>query len=189
MKATIAHESVPKLGEYVNGDAVLVRRDEADRLLFAVIDGLGHGPAAARASGAAVQYLESAPLDRPLYSLMEALSGALRGTRGAAGTVCVLHAHNLAACAVGNVQLSCTGAEIPLVLSSGVLGHRVPKYRVCEAKLRPRARIALYSDGISSRFRLDEFRQLTPADACKLMLERHRKREDDATILIADMEG
>lgn len=189
MKAAIAYESIPKLGEFVNGDAVVVRRTESDRLLFAVIDGLGHGPAAARASNAAVTFLETAQIEQPLYSLMEALSAALRGTRGAAATVCAVQADRLAVCAVGNVQLSSTNADIPLVLSSGVLGQRVPKYRVCEAKLRSGARLALYSDGISSRFRLEDFRKLRAAEACKLVMERQRKREDDATILIADMEG
>ncbi|HKP63516.1 MAG TPA: SpoIIE family protein phosphatase [Polyangiales bacterium] len=188
MKATIAHETVPKLGEAVNGDAVLVRRDDADRLMFAVVDGLGHGVNAATVATAALGFLQTAQLFQPLYDLMVGLNEALRGTRGAAATVCVLRDRALEICAVGNVQLSCLRANVPLVLSSGVLGVRVAKYRVCEAKLEPGARLALYSDGVSSKFRLDESRLLTPSQACKAVLERHRKREDDATILIADME-
>jgi phosphoserine phosphatase RsbX len=189
MNATVAHVSIPKLGEHVNGDAVLVRRAEPGLLLLAVIDGLGHGPLAARAAHAAMAYLQEAALEQPLSLLMQALHQQLRDTRGAAGTLCVLRGNSLEGCAVGNVQFSCANASVPMVLSSGVLGQRMPKLRVCAAELRPGTRLALFSDGISSKFRLDESRQLTPQQACQLAVERHRKKEDDSTILIADLEA
>lgn len=188
MNATIAHVSIPKVGEHVNGDAVLVRNDEANLILFAVIDGLGHGPAAAEASKAAVTYLSGIRLEHPLLMHMQSIHAQLRGTRGAAATVCILRGDQLEVCAVGNVQLSSTNADVPLVLSAGVLGLRVAKFRVCEASLEPGARIALFSDGISSKFRLDDSRRLTPKQACDLTIERYRKKEDDSTILIADVE-
>ena len=188
MNANIAHLSVPKLGEHVNGDAVLAKRNEG-QLLLAVIDGLGHGPAAAKASQAAIAYLQTDPLDQPLSSIMQAVHQQLRETRGAAGTLCLLRGTSFEGCAVGNVQFSCINATVPMVLSSGVLGQRMPKLRVCTAELRRGARFALFSDGISSKFRLDESRQLTPQQACQMAMERHRKKEDDATILIVDLEG
>jgi negative regulator of sigma-B (phosphoserine phosphatase) len=188
VNATIAHVSIPKLGEYVNGDAVLVRTDEANLLLFAVIDGLGHGPAAAEASQAAIACLSNVKLNEPLLVHMQTVHAHLRGTRGAAGTICILRGEGLEACAVGNVQLSATSADVPLVLSAGVLGLRVAKFRVCEARLEPGARIALFSDGISSKFRLADSRRLAPKQACDLTIERYRKKEDDSTILIADLE-
>jgi phosphoserine phosphatase RsbX len=120
---------------------------------------------------------------------MHELHEGLRHTRGAAATVCVIRGNDLEACAVGNVQLSCAPSSVPLVLSPGVLGHRVPKFRVCSCHLKPRTRLALATDGISTRFRLDEFERMNPTDACKVILMRHRKVEDDATILIADMDG
>jgi hypothetical protein len=30
---------------------------------------------------------------------------------------------------------------------------------------------------------------MTASDACKITIERHRKKEDDATILVADLDG
>lgn len=189
MSANVAHLSVPKLGEHVNGDAVLVRRTEAGQLLLAVIDGLGHGPSAAKAAQAAIAYLQTDALDQPLASIMQALHQQLRDTRGAAGTLCLLRGKSLEGCAVGNVQFSCINATVPMVLSSGVLGQRLPKLRVCTAEIRRGARFALFSDGISSKFRLDESRLLTPQQACQMAMERHRKKEDDSTILIADLEG
>ncbi|HKU36698.1 MAG TPA: SpoIIE family protein phosphatase [Polyangiales bacterium] len=188
MNATVAHISIPKVSEHVNGDAALVRRTDSGELLLAVIDGLGHGPNAAKATQAALSWLQTAALDAPLAVSMPALHAALRETRGVAATLLILRGDKLEGCAVGNVQFSCMNGTVPMVLSSGVLGQRLPKLRVCEAVLRPGCRIALFSDGISSKFRLDESRQLRPQQACELAMERHRKREDDATILIADLE-
>jgi negative regulator of sigma-B (phosphoserine phosphatase) len=188
MKATIAHVSIPKVGEHVNGDAVLVRRTESHQLM-AIIDGLGHGPLANKASQLAVTWLQTTDLAQPLAQIMQGLHAALRDTRGAAGTLCVLRGDTLEGCAVGNVQFSCINGTVPMVLSSGVLGQRMPRLRVCEAIVRPGIRIAVFSDGISSKFRLDESRQLRPQQACEFAIERHRKKEDDATILIADLEA
>ena len=189
MSANVAHISLPKPGERVNGDAIVICNGPEDRLLLAVIDGLGHGPIAAEASSAAVAMLKLASLEQSVLMLMQSLHGALKGTRGAAATLCLLKGNKLETCAVGNVQVTCTNTSIPLVLSPGVLGMRVPRYRVCEALLNRGARLALYSDGISSRFRAEETRHLAPTEACKLTIERHRKNEDDATILIADLDG
>ena len=185
----VAHISLPKIGERVNGDAIVICNGPDDRMLLAVIDGLGHGPIAAEASSAAVTMLKASSLDQPVLTLMQSLNAALKGTRGAAATLCLMKGNKIQICAVGNVQLSCTNTSIPLVLSPGVLGMRVPRYRVCEAELNKGARLAIYSDGISSRFRAEETRHLAPAEACKLTIERHRKNEDDATILIADLDG
>ena len=189
MSIEIAYLSAPMLGETANGDAVLVRRDDANRVLFAVIDGLGHGPVAAEASAAAVATLKAASLGLSVLEMMENLHEELRPTRGAAATLCIVRGRFLEACAVGNVQLSSASSCVPLVLSAGVLGHRVPKFRVCDAELKPGTRLALASDGITSRFRLDEFARMRPGDACKAILTRHRRKEDDATILIADTDG
>jgi negative regulator of sigma-B (phosphoserine phosphatase) len=189
MTATVEHISLPKVGERVNGDAIVICNGTGDRLLVGVIDGLGHGPIAAEASSAAVARLKKEPLEQGVQSLMMHVHAALKGTRGAAATLCLITGRKLEACAVGNVQLTCTNTTIPLVLSAGVLGARVVRFRVCEAELNKGARVALYSDGISSRFRAEEIRNMTASDACKITIERHRKKEDDATILVADLDG
>jgi negative regulator of sigma-B (phosphoserine phosphatase) len=184
-----AYQSVPKRGETANGDAAVVRLDESGRILLAVIDGLGHGPIAAQATAAALVRLAPISLDISVFDLMNELHVALRDTRGAVATACIVRQRRVEACAVGNVMLSCFNASIPLVLSPGVLGHRVPKIRTCSGELKQNARIALSSDGISSKFRLDEFERMKPSIACEAVITRYGKQEDDATILIADMDG
>jgi phosphoserine phosphatase RsbX len=182
----VAHLSQPKTGEKVNGDAVLVRRD-GDALMLAVVDGLGHGPIAAEAAQAAIASFEAQAFETSVLSMMQSAHDALRGTRGVAATLCVIRNRTVEACAVGNVQLSCSNADIPLVLSAGILGQRVQKYRVCQGQLQRSARIAVFTDGLSTRVSLLEVKGFAPDAACRALFDRHRRTEDDATILIADL--
>ena len=95
--------------------------------------------------------------------LMTSVHQALRGTRGAVGTICLVDGDRLEACAVGNVSLLCASCYVPLVLSPGILGQSVSKFRVASAQLASGARLALLSDGLSLRFKLDELRELGSA--------------------------
>jgi negative regulator of sigma-B (phosphoserine phosphatase) len=157
--------------------------------MLVVDDALGHGAGAAEVSHKAVQRLSTLPLDIPVLEAMHAVHDALRGTRGAAATIFMLAGARVEACAVGNVHLLCASCEVPLVLSPGILGHQVSRFRVAQAELRSGARVALVSDGVSLRFRLEELRHLAPAEACNFIIQRHRRQEDDATVLIADLKG
>ena len=189
MNFETAHLTFPKVGERVNGDALLVRRDTRQRTLLAVIDGLGHGPGAAEASLRAVKELEGSSLGLSVLEIMTSVHQALRGTRGAVGTICLIDGDRLEACAVGNVSLMCSNCYVPLVLSPGILGQSVSKFRVASAQLPLGARLALLSDGLSLRFKLDDLRDLAPREVCKSIVERFRRYDDDATILVAELKS
>jgi phosphoserine phosphatase RsbX len=182
------HVSLPKVGETENGDAALFRQDEVARSLLVVVDALGHGPGAAAVSRVALEFLNSVPLDIALLELMQLLHGKLAGSRGAGATICLVREGKVEACAVGNVELRCSEIRIPLVFTAGVLGGRVARFHVCQAPLRPRARVVLFSDGISSRTPVDEMRKLAPKAACDAIMSKYRRKEDDATVLVADVE-
>jgi hypothetical protein len=49
-------------------------------------------------------------------------------------------------------------------------------------------RLVLFSDGISSRMSVDETHDLSPEQARQLIIDRHRRNHDDATVLVADVE-
>lgn len=187
MKMTVAHVSLPAQGESVNGDRALYRSDENGHLV-AVIDGLGHGPAADEASQAAVAYLASSDLASPLLDLMEGAHRAMNGTRGAAATVCVLRKGAIQICAVGNVEMRSGTLRVPLITSPGVLGTRVHKFRICQAPIERNARLILFSDGISSRVHFEQHTGLSPHELCQHVITEHRRDHDDATILVADLE-
>lgn len=187
MPWTIAQRTMPKDGERANGDAVIVR-SEGERVLVAVIDGLGHGVAAAAASGKAAQFLAGWPLHEDLAAGMQGLHEALRGSRGAAGSVCVLTDADLVCCGVGNVEIRYLGGgKLPILLSPGVLGARVAHFRVCRGEVTPGARLVLFSDGISSRVAFDSLRHLETEKVCDEIMSHYRKPIDDATVVACDL--
>ncbi len=185
----VAHRTVALHGEVANGDGVFARVDpDGGRALFAVIDGLGHGPHAAAATAAAREQLESEPLDGSAEAILRRMHDKLRGTRGAAATVCVIVArYALSICGVGNVALRNSGSAIPFVLSPGILGSRVSRFREARAELRPGDRLVLHSDGVGSSFSLEAVSHFDAEAACEAIFARHRKTTDDATVLVADL--
>jgi phosphoserine phosphatase RsbX len=184
---TASHLSLPMPGEMQNGDAALIRQSATGDTILAVIDGLGHGPDAALASRKAIEALTLMPLHTGVLEAMQEIHQELRGTRGAAGTLCIIRGFRLEICAVGNVALMCTSCSIPLVLSPGVLGHQVGRFRVGACQVAPGARLALLSDGISTRFRLEEYKHLEAEPSCREIMSRYRRKEDDASVLVADV--
>lgn len=188
MKVVAAHQTAPMVGEIANGDRAVFRTDDQQRAIFAVIDGLGHGPEAAMASQAASDRLAGISLGSSVLTIMEGLHEALRGSRGAAATVCVLRGDELEVCAVGNVELRTFDVRVPLVFSAGIVGVRIQKYHTCRARLTGRGRLVLFSDGISLRTPLEDVRSMAPAVACAEVMRKYRRKEDDATVLIADLE-
>jgi phosphoserine phosphatase RsbX len=185
---TVAHRVVAREGEHFCGDAVLCR-NEGDLQLLAVVDGLGHGPAAAEAAARAVSYLERTDCTVDIEQLVQGLHDGLGGSRGAAALVCIVRDGRLTACGVGNVQLRSMGGEVPVVLTAGILGVRLRRLRTFGATLRDGQRLVVHTDGVSSRFDLGGMRHLPAEETCEAILHEHRHSHDDATILVADVSG
>jgi len=188
VKAVIEHLSIPREGETWNGDAVVVRPYERGTM-FAVVDALGHGEHAAVVAKMATECLEQAPLEGGVRELVETLHRKLRGSRGAAAMLCLFEDGRLEGCGVGNVELRSIRTRVPVVLSPGILGGTINRIRIFEAQLSPGDRLVLFSDGISSRIDLDACRGISAAQACRTLMERHRRSHDDATVLITDIEA
>jgi len=188
LRLSSSHICVPKVGESVNGDAVVVRSDVSMTML-AVIDALGHGPGAAVVADAAVKELLEVPLGRGVLSIFERLHERLHGTRGAGAMVCLFDGQKLWGCSVGNVEMRTRGTRVPVMLTPGILGSRVRSYRVFESPLARADRLVMFSDGISSHLSIDETHHLPPGEACQAIMDRYRRSHDDATVLVADVEG
>jgi len=172
----------PCVGETVCGDAQVVI-DDGDMLLVAVVDGLGHGPGAAEASEAFVEFVRGNPR-KPLENLMAEGSSHISSTRGAAAAIVRLDfAHNsLGFCGVGNVHFhSLSSASIHPVCVPGIVGHRVRKIIPYEFELPEQGTFVLCSDGISSRIHLEEFPEHAPQALADAILAQHGKSHDDAT--------
>ncbi|AGP37024.1 phosphoserine phosphatase [Sorangium cellulosum] len=187
MKLAVEYAVLPKDGERVSGDAAYVRAVE-DGVVFAVIDALGHGEHAAAAADVALKALADAPSGDDVRALIDRLHVRLRGTRGAAGMVCRFREGRLQGCGVGNVELMSHGTRVQWLQSPGILGASLGKARIFDAQLAPGDRLVLFSDGISPRFDLSLFRGMKAAEACRVLMSRHRRSHDDSTVLIADIE-
>lgn len=180
-----------KPGERVSGDLSTVRED-AEGVLIAVVDGLGHGPEAARASAVAVAALGSWQ-GQPVSRLMEQCHEALAGTRGAVIALAALDARQqtLSWLCVGNVEgrlirrAGDGGRETrSLLMQSGIGGHRLPKLHPTTVTIQAGDIIAIATDGIRSEFETEIRPELSPQQAADRVLARCAKATDDALILV-----
>lgn len=170
----------------MSGDTVVVRND-GKSLIFAVVDALGHGPAAAVVAERARDVLLTADPDADALTLLTALHEGLSQTRGAAALVCVVREASIEGCGVGNVEMRTLGSPVPVVLSPGILGAKVRKFRPFVHRLTAPTRVIVFTDGISPRFSSAELRTLSPQTACERLFAGHRKMHDDASVLVADL--
>jgi anti-sigma regulatory factor (Ser/Thr protein kinase) len=179
--------------EHLSGDqAAFVRRGET--VLAAILDGLGHGPAAREPTDRAVAVLRAHPGLSPA-ELIKRCDGALRGTRGAvmsavrielaAGTVEHAGSGNLS-----TALYEADGAARRFASATRVVGSTQP-----ERPLRPESAcfgqqrtLVVHTDGITSRAdlreRLDLLRLPALVLAHRLVAEFGRE-SDDALVLVA----
>lgn len=188
MKLTVEYLTAPLEGETENGDAALVRFEDQGGLV-GVIDALGHGGRAAETAARATGFLAEVDLAGGLRAAMEGLHVVLKGTRGAAAMLLRFSPGKVEGMSIGNVDARAQGARVPFILTPGVLGSQVSRFKVFEAKLSGRGRIAVFSDGISRHLALDDLTNLATRDACRALMDRYRRPGDDATVLVTDFEA
>lgn len=173
------------------GDAWAVVDDGA-RTTVIVVDGLGHGPAAAEASRAAVTAFESAA-DVDLESLARRVHEAMRGTRGGAVALCRLDAQRGHAeyVGVGNIsgRLVTPGSSQAMVSMSGTLGAELtpPRIRRLSYDVPDGATLVMHSDGVRDGFDVEAHAGLLQHDPLLIAAVIHGERvrgSDDATVVV-----
>ncbi|MFE9775236.1 SpoIIE family protein phosphatase [Streptomyces sp. NPDC005931] len=127
-----------------------------DRLTLLLADGLGHGPEAARASGAAVEAVRRWAHLAPAESLPR-LHEALSGTRGAAVAVAQVdtRAGRLRFAGIGNVgaRLRVGDTWRALLSRPGIVGaHRPARIREDDVAWSAESLLILHTDGLPSRW-------------------------------------
>jgi len=173
----------PKKGEIESGDLHCIWRDDG-RILVAVIDGLGHGPKAAEASRQGHRCIERNRTSRP-GRLLRRCDEAMRGTRGAAIAICLIEEGILTHAGVGNVEMVCSSvAPIRALNSPGIVGARTRRINETSHPLHKGDTLVLHTDGISSRFALDDYLNLDVQTMAETILDHHGKDHDDATCVV-----
>jgi len=180
---------IPIEGETQCGDIWAVRED-AEGLFLLLSDGLGHGVGAAEASEQAAQIFWAMPGREPA-SVLEAQHAAMRASRGAAVLVARLNAtaSTLKCTGVGNIAGLVLGGQKSrgLVSMNGIIGHQVYKIRTFDYVCEPGEVMILHSDGLTSRWKLEEFPGLLNRSAAVIagmIYKKYKRGKDDAAVLV-----
>lgn len=186
----IAVICVPVRGESVSGDT-WAHAGDSGRELFMIADGLGHGEQAAEASQMAERIFQSALGESP-DEIVRRMHNGMKATRGAAVMIVSLDREKRVArwCGVGNISSSLhrPGACRGMVSENGIVGHQTPRFRVQEAPWSPVDVLIMHSDGLSSRWQMENYDGLLPLSSATIagVLYRDQSRaSDDRTILVA----
>ncbi|MET7640795.1 SpoIIE family protein phosphatase [Streptomyces sp. NPDC005438] len=177
---------VPADGEEACGDGYLVREDGPTRTV-ALVDGLGHGPDAARATRQGLRAFAEGDPELGLSAVLESMHRAMRHTRGAAVGVLRQRAGELEFCAVGNVRLcvmSGSGAERRMEARPGIVGWNMPTPHTRGTALGVEQMAVIHSDGIEARWTRDTSPLLWeswPETLPAVLSHRHRRSRDDAS--------
>jgi phosphoserine phosphatase RsbX len=178
-------------GERRSGDLAVFAVTERGGLV-AVIDGLGHGDAAADAAEAAAEIIHTRS-DDPPQGLLDRCHAQLRRTRGAVMTLAWfdLQARTMEWTGVGNVEArfvragAGTGARFdsPVVLG-GVVGYNLPQVRLATLPLEPGDAVVLATDGVAADFSVSLTSGVAAQALAERVLARHGKGTDDALVAV-----
>jgi phosphoserine phosphatase RsbX len=187
----------PLVGERTSGDDWVVT-EYPGHALIAVVDGLGHGEAAAVAAQRALRVAAdnaTEALDRLLTMCHE----ALEGTRGGAMTLTRIDVDtgSLEWLGIGNVgaylvRVSTTGSMVAeaAMLRGGILGHTLPTpLKVRETAMLPGDLLLIGTDGLGIGFEDTVDLSMPTTQLVVDLLDRCAKDTDDALILAARNRG
>jgi anti-sigma regulatory factor (Ser/Thr protein kinase) len=184
-------------GETLNGDSWAVYPLEG-RTVYFVVDGLGHGHYAAQAAATAIRVADSAFAAEPglpLAAVIQRMHLPMQSTRGAAALLVSVEQHQVLCCGVGNIAgVLCApdGTSRNLVSHNGTVGHRMARVQEFSYPWTPGTLLILHSDGISARWKLAQYPGLlqhTPAIVAAILYRDGVRDRDDATILVARLNG
>jgi anti-sigma regulatory factor (Ser/Thr protein kinase) len=177
-------------GENVSGDAwqALCQPDGG---LIIVADGLGHGPAAAEAARRAIGTFGTNSHVSPA-SLISAMNGPLRSTRGAAVAVARVNfvAETVTFAGIGNISGTLIDRDVTrkTLSHNGIVGHAVSSIQEFVYPCSRGTLIVLHSDGLATNWNLRAYPGLTerrPAIVAAMLYRDFTRGRDDVTVVVA----
>ncbi|MGW5727018.1 SpoIIE family protein phosphatase [Nocardia beijingensis] len=192
----VAGRALP--GQQVSGDRGVVLDAGGGTVLFAVLDGLGHGAAAADAADRAARVLSENRAE-PLDVLMVLCHRAMADTRGAAISLALFdEGDTVRWLGVGNVESQVLTAgpagslrvHATVLLTAGIVGYRLPaNLQPQSVAVRPGDLLLMSTDGIVTESASAIDLSKSTAEITAEMLARHAKDTDDALVLAARHRG
>ena len=181
---------LPKRGEEVSGDDWACEVDDCRSLLL-VADGLGHGPAAASASEAAVRMFQEHSQRSP-SAIVEAAHAALRSTRGAALAIAEIdfEQQSVRFAGIGNIAASIFSftEHHNLVSHNGTVGHEIRKIQEFNYSWYANGLLIMHSDGLGAKWQIDRYpglMQKHPSLIAGVLYRDFNRERDDVTVLVA----
>lgn len=157
-----------------------------------VVDGLGHGPLAARAAAEAITIVRSSPTAATPVEILARAHDALKSTRGAVMAIAAIDhaAGRLCFAGVGNIAATLYGGERTRHLLSveGVVGYHSRTLKMEEHAWHDGCTLILASDGVSTRWNLARYPALInrhPSLIASVIYRDFARDTDDATLLVA----
>jgi negative regulator of sigma-B (phosphoserine phosphatase) len=187
-----ATKSVVMAGQSECGD-LLVAKVLDDGMLVAVIDGLGHGPAAAMAAKRAAMTIENnARLD--LVAIMQHCHSSLSGERGAVISLVRLADNNtLTWLGVGNVEVNLLHNQSSHLLRSvtrpvlraGLVGQgQLPRLQATSVSIEYNDLVFMVTDGIKPGFTDEIDISGEPGKIAENIISNYAKQTDDALVFV-----
>ncbi|MBC8205515.1 ATP-binding protein [bacterium] len=178
--------SRPFIGEVENGDGFFLKNSD-DIIVAAVVDGLGHGVEAFKATKITLRIIEDY-YRWPEEELIKILHEKLHGTRGVAlGFLRTKpNSDTVNYTGIGNVFGHLINTNITTFVNyNGTLGIKLRKFRSYEYPYKKGDIIVMHSDGISIRW-LDDFKQIWSGDLQGFshhVIKKYSRANDDASII------
>ncbi|MDD3824391.1 MAG: SpoIIE family protein phosphatase [Anaerolineae bacterium] len=173
-----------------SGDQYLVQ-PAGDRVLLAVVDGLGHGEKAAEVAEMAIAVLRDHAHEPP-EALFQRCHRRLIGSRGVVMSLASVDVADgrLTWLGVGNVEGILLRADVSqrreaILLRGGIVGYRLPALHPTTLSLARGDVLLLATDGLRSAFARDIEPGRSAAEMADDLLARYLRGNDDALILVA----
>lgn len=183
---------LPKGGEDVSGDLFLVN-NYRDKVLIAVIDGLGHGERALQVSKKAIELMQPFT-NESLISIINNCHTNLRMTRGVVMNLAAIDCwdNTLTWTGVGNVEgilyrtddKEHLGSE-NIVVRGGVVGYKLPLLKASMVPISPGDTLVFTTDGVNLNYMNEVDIEKSPKEIVSYIASNYVDRKDDALILAA----
>ena len=168
---------------------------DGSRISALVIDGIGHGEDAEKASQAGAAAFAVDPFTDPAGA-MQAMHQAMNGTRGGAAAIALYNAMTgkVQFSGIGNIGacLINAGKSRGLASHPGIVGSQFRKAVTFDYPADSTQLLIMYSDGLQSRWDLRDYPGLVhrhPAIIATLLHRDFCRGRDDVTVLVIALEA
>jgi phosphoserine phosphatase RsbX len=181
----------PMRNENVSGDLFYITKYQ-DKVLIAVIDGLGHGNDAYSTSLRAIESLKSFS-NQPLVTIINNCHTKLKNTRGVVMNLAVFDNEDRSVkwVGVGNVEGILYHKEIQdfsvqedIIAKGGVVGYNIPVLKPVKISVMPGDTFIFTTDGVDTGYRYDIDLNLPPEKIVKIIATNYIDHSDDSLVLV-----